>query len=63
MGKTLWYVTARNPKMGYENEAKMGKAALGKGLALREVAIQVELLNDEQFTDWVKPNEMTGPRS
>jgi len=56
-------VTALNPHIGYDNAAKIAKNAHEKGLTLRESAIQLELLNDEQFTDWVKPNEMTGPRS
>ncbi len=56
-------VTALNPHIGYDNAAKIAKNAHEKGLTLRESAIQLELLNDEQFTDWVKPNEMTGPSS
>jgi len=32
-------------------------------LTLRESAIELELLSDDQFTDWVKPREMTGPSS
>ena len=60
---SLMLVTALNPHIGYDNAAKIAKNAHEKGLTLRESAIQLELLNDEQFTDWVKPNEMTGPRS
>ena len=60
---SLMLVTALNPHIGYDNAAKIAKNAHEKGLTLRESAIQLELLNDEQFTDWVKPNEMTGPSS
>ena len=56
-------VTALNPHIGYDNAAKIAKNAHEKGLTLRESAIQLKLLNDDQFTEWVKPNEMTGPSS
>ena len=52
-------VTALNPHIGYDNAAKIAKNAHEKGLTLRESAIQLELLSDDQFTDWVKPREMT----
>ena len=58
---SLMLVTALNPHIGYDNAAKIAKNAHEKGLTLRESAIQLELLSDDQFTDWVKPREMTGP--
>jgi len=60
---SLMLVTALNPHIGYDNAAKIAKNALEKGLTLRESALELELLNDDQFTDWVKPKEMTGPNS
>ena len=60
---SLMLVTALNPHIGYDNAAKIAKNAHEKGLTLRESAIELELLSDDQFTDWVKPREMTGPSS
>ena len=60
---SLMLVTALNPHIGYDNAAKIAKHAHEKGLTLRESAIQLELLDDDQFSDWVKPREMTGPSS
>jgi len=60
---SLMLVTALNPHIGYDNAAKIAKNAHEKGLTLRESAIQLKFLTDDQFTEWVKPREMTGPRS
>ena len=60
---SLMLVTALNPHIGYDNAAKIAKNAHERGLTLRESAIQLELLSDDQFTDWVRPREMTGPSS
>ena len=60
---SLMLVTALNPHIGYDNAAKIAKNAHEKGLTLRESAIELELLSDDQFTDWVKPREMIGPGS
>ena len=59
----MMLVTALNPHIGYDNAAKIAKNAHEKGLTLRESAIQLKLLTDDQFTEWVKPREMTGPSS
>ncbi|MGB1793927.1 MAG: hypothetical protein ACPHMS_08685, partial [Candidatus Poseidoniaceae archaeon] len=32
------------------------------GLTLRESAIGLGLLTNEQFDEWVRPEEMTGPK-
>ena len=58
---SLMLVTALNPHIGYDNAAKIAKNAHEKGLTLRESAIQLKLLNEDQFTEWVKPGDMTGP--
>ncbi len=56
-------VTALNPHIGYDNAAKIAKNAHENGLTLRQSAIQMEFLNDEQFDEWVRPEEMIGPSS
>ena len=60
---SLMLVTALNPHIGYDNAAKIAKNAHEKGLTLRQSAIQMEMLTDEQFDEWVRPENMIGPSS
>jgi fumarate hydratase class II len=58
--KSLMLVTALNPKIGYDNAAKIAKTAHKKGQTLRETAIELGLVTGEQFDEWVRPEKMTG---
>lgn len=60
MENSLMLVTALNPHVGYDNAAKIAKTAHKEGSTLREAAIKLGLVTDEQFTAWVKPAEMVG---
>ena len=53
-------VTALNPHIGYDNAAKIAKNAHQKGLTLRQSALELEMLTDEQFDEWVRPELMIG---
>ena len=53
-------VTALNTHIGYENAAKIAKKAHKENLTLRQAAIALELLTNEQFDEWVKPESMIG---
>jgi fumarate hydratase class II len=53
-------VTALNPHIGYENAAKIAKTAHKENKTLREAAIALNLLTNEQFDQWVKPEDMVG---
>ncbi len=53
-------VTALNPHIGYENAAKIAKTALKENQSLREAAIGLGLLTNEQFDAWVRPENMIG---
>jgi fumarate hydratase class II len=55
---SLMLVTALNTHIGYENSAKIAKKAHNEGKTLREAAIELGLLTDEQFTLWVNPAKM-----
>ena len=57
---SLMLVTALNPHIGYENAAKIAKKAHKENKTLREAAVELGLLTDEQFTAWVKPEDMVG---
>ncbi|MBT0812126.1 class II fumarate hydratase [Litoribacter ruber] len=57
---SLMLVTALNPHIGYENAAAIAKKAHKEGTSLREAALALDLLTNEQFDAWVKPEDMTG---
>ena len=57
---SLMLVTALNPHIGYENAAKIAKKALKEHKTLRTAAIELGLVTDEQFTQWVDPAKMIG---
>jgi len=55
---SLMLVTALNTHIGYENAAKIAKKAHKEQKTLRQAAIELELLTDEQFTQWVQADKM-----
>lgn len=57
---SLMLVTALNPHIGYENAAKIAKKAHKENTSLRDAALSLGLLTNEQFDDWVKPEDMIG---
>lgn len=57
---SLMLVTALNTHIGYENAAKIAKKAHKENKTLREAALELGLLTNEQFDEWVKPEEMVG---
>ena len=54
-------VTALNSHIGYENAAKIAKKAHAEGSTLRQAALELGLLTEEQFDAWVVPEKMIGP--
>ncbi|MEI7981040.1 MAG: class II fumarate hydratase [Bacteroidota bacterium] len=59
---TLMLVTALNPKIGYDNSAKIAKKAHKEHKTLREAALESGLLTDEEFTQLVDPKKMIAPK-
>jgi len=57
---SLMLVTALNPHIGYEKAAKIAKTAHKGNKTLREAAIELGYLTNEQFDEWVKPEDMIG---
>jgi len=60
---SLMLVTALNNHIGYDNAAKIAKNAHEKGLTLRDSALELGLLTNTEFDDWVRPEEMTSPKA
>lgn len=61
--QSLMLVTALNPHIGYENAAKIAKKAHKEGTTLKEAALALELLTEDQFNEWVRPENMVGDPS
>ena len=62
LDNSLMLVTALNNHIGYDKAAKIAKNAHENGLTLRESAIGLDLLTNKQFDEWVRPEEMIGPK-
>lgn len=62
LNDSLMLVTALNPYIGYENAAKIAKTAHKNGTTLKEEAVALGLLTNEEFEKYVKPEEMTYPK-
>jgi fumarate hydratase class II len=60
--RSLMLVTALNPKIGYDNSARVAKKAHAEGTTLKQAAVALGLLSEEEFDRLVRPEEMTGPR-
>ncbi|MDQ4139511.1 MAG: class II fumarate hydratase [Bacteroidota bacterium] len=57
---SLMLVTALNPHIGYYKAAEIAKKAHKESTTLRQAAIATGYVTDEQFTEWVRPEDMTG---
>jgi len=60
--ESLMLVTALNPHIGYDNATKIAKKAHKEGTTLKAAAIALDLLTEEQFDKWVRPENMIGPK-
>ncbi|MEK0085850.1 class II fumarate hydratase [Benzoatithermus flavus] len=61
MNESLMLVTALNPKIGYDNAARVAKKAHKEGTTLKQAAMELGLLTAEEFDQWVRPEKMLGP--
>ena len=59
---SLMLVTALNPHIGYDNAAKVSKKAYQENTTLKESAVALGLLTEEEFDEKVRPEKMTGPK-
>jgi len=61
--ESLMLVTALNPHIGYDNAAKIAKKAHAEGKTLKEAAVELGLLTAEKFDEFVRPEDMVGPKA
>lgn len=62
LNRSLMLVTALNPHIGYEKAAKIAKNAHKQGITLKQSAIDSGYLTEEQFDEWIKPENMVEPK-
>jgi len=60
LGNSLMLVTALNTKIGYYKAAEIANAAHQNGTTLKEEAIRLGYVTDEEYDQWVKPEDMIG---
>jgi fumarate hydratase, class II len=58
LSRSLMLVTALNPHIGYENAAKIAKKAFKENKTLKQAGVELGLLTEEQFDQWVDPRKM-----
>ncbi len=61
MQQSLMLVTALNPHIGYDNAAKIAKTAHADGTTLKEAGAKLGLVDEKQFEQWVRPQDMVNP--
>lgn len=61
LANSLMLVTALNPKIGYDNAARVAKKAYAENITLKEAALNLNLLTAEEFDEIVRPEKMIGP--
>jgi fumarate hydratase, class II len=57
----LMLVTALNPHIGYEKSAEIALKAYREDKTLKEAALELGYVTEEQFDDWIDPEAMTRP--
>lgn len=58
---SLMLVTALNRHIGYDKAAEIALKTWHENKTLKEVAIELGYLNEKQFDEWVRPENMIGP--
>jgi fumarate hydratase class II len=59
---SLMLVTALNPHIGYDRAAEIAKKAHREGSTLKQAALALGHVTEQQFDAWVRPERMTGPK-
>jgi len=62
MGRSLMLVTALAPEIGYDNATKIAKTAHKNGTTLREEAVKLGLVSEEDYDRIVQPGRMISPQ-
>ena len=60
LNNSLMLVTALNTKIGYYKAAEIANKAHADGSTLKEAALALDYLTEEEFDTWVRPEDMIG---
>jgi fumarate hydratase class II len=60
---SLMLVTALSPSLGYDKAAEIAKKAHREGTTLKEAAVDLGYLTEEEYEERVRPEEMVDPAS
>jgi fumarate hydratase class II len=60
LNNSLMLVTALNNKIGYYKAAEIANNAYKNGTTLKEEAVKLKYLSEDEFDKWVDPKKMTG---
>lgn len=60
LNNSLMLVTALNTHIGYDKSAKIAKKAHAENINLKQAALELGFLTEEQFDAWVRPEDMIG---
>jgi fumarate hydratase class II len=61
LSRSLMLVTALAPKIGYDNATKVAKTAHKNGTTLREEAVKLGFVSEQEFDEIVRPEKMISP--
>ncbi|WP_221739639.1 class II fumarate hydratase [Arachnia propionica] len=61
LATNLMQVTALNRHIGYDKASKIAKNAHHKGISLKESALELGFVTEEEYGRWVVPADMTQP--
>ena len=61
LDRSVMLVTALNNRIGYDNAARIARAAYANGTTLMEEALRLGLLTEDEFRQAVDPKKMLGP--
>ncbi|HPE67104.1 MAG TPA: lyase family protein, partial [Synergistales bacterium] len=62
LNESLMLVTALTPRIGYDKAAEIAKKAHKEGSTLKEAAVALRYLTEDEFDSAVVPEKMVGPR-
>ena len=60
LDNSLMLVTALNTKIGYYKAAEIANTAHANGTTLKQEAVNLGYVTEEEFDEWVKPEDMVG---
>jgi fumarate hydratase class II len=59
--RSLMLVTALSPKIGYDKAAEIAKKAHREGTTLKDAAMALGFLTEQEYDELVRPEKMVGP--